>query len=240
MSKLNKKGYSGKFLTEFTESLKSTEPDSTDILDQNEKIKIPQSYEAKIPIKDLVKYNNPAEAAQDIVKYLPNMKAGHCWDWVEKIYNAAGFDRKGIYQDLNYEGKDAGSHRAGPNLLDQIQPGDWLFINNKNQSDTHGNHSVIFLGWKTPNQIANVASYYDNAGHIHSYDINKYPVTAISKPIPKSGNPSPQSESIINALTAAKSGNQEVADNIIKSLKALNKIDNLLKLSYYFEKITKY
>lgn len=128
------------------------------------------------------KYNNPAEAAIEAVKN-NSIRASHCWDWIEKIYKLSGFNRKTIYMDLNYLGRVAGNHRAGPNLLSQIQPGDWLFLNNQNTSDVHGNHSAIFLNWKGPN-IAEIASFYDGAGHIHTYDINKFPVTAIMKAVP--------------------------------------------------------
>ena len=129
------------------------------------------------------KYNNPAEAAIEYVNKYPKMPAKHCWDWVEKIYNISGFDRKIIFQAI-YSGKIAGTHGAGPHLLQQIQPGDWLFLNNQNKYDEHGNHSAIFLNWESPN-IAKIASYYDGSSHIHTYNINKFPVTAIMKPIPK-------------------------------------------------------
>lgn len=247
MSKLYTLAYSGKFLNEFYEGLKSSQEDKEENFnDKLNLLKQPDQSTQKSEedesksskLQELVKYNNPADAARDIVKYLPNLKAGHCWDWVEKVYNASGFDRKGVYQDLNYEGKDAGEHRAGPNLLGQLQPGDWLFINNKNTSDLHGNHSVIFLGWKGPN-VAEVASYYDNAGHVHTYDINKYPVTAISKPTPKSALPDEKSKTIINALSQAKIGNSQVAESMIKDIKSSNKINNLLKIASYFEEILK-
>ncbi len=129
-------------------------------------------------------YSDPAEAARDFVATNPNLKAGHCWDWVHKVYEAAGFAPRPIYQDLNYVGKEAGTHRANESLLNGLQPGDWLYINNKNQYDTHGNHSVIFLGWKG-DHVAEVASYFSNSSHVHTYNVNDYPVTHISKPTKK-------------------------------------------------------
>ena len=129
-------------------------------------------------------FSNPADAARYFVNNFPTLKAGHCWDWVKKVYDAAGFTTGQSWQDLNYTGKIAGSHRASPSQLQSLQPGDWIYINNRNQYDTHGNHSVIFLGWKGPN-IAEVASYYDNSSHIHSYNVNEYPVTHISKYVAK-------------------------------------------------------
>ena len=64
---------------------------------------------------------------------------------MDKVYKAAGVKMKTIYQDLKYEGKDCGSHHAGPRLINQLEPGDWIYANNKNKSDTHGNHSLVFL-----------------------------------------------------------------------------------------------
>lgn len=153
-------------------------------------------------------FSNPAEAAKFFVSNYPNMKAGHCWDWVKKIYDASGFTMGTSWQDLNYTGKIAGNHRASPSQLQSLQPGDWIYINNRNQYDTHGNHSVIFLGWKGPN-IAEVASYYDNSSHIHSYNVNEYPVTHITKFVQK----------------PIKLSNK--------------KIDNLIKLANYFYNLNK-
>lgn len=159
-------------------NFKITEPEETDEVKKTE-----PKLESEEESSQKKHYNNPAEAAIEYVSKYSKMPAKHCWDWVEKIYNISGFERKTIFQAI-YSGKIAGSHGAGPHLLQQIQPGDWLFLNNQNKYDEHGNHSAIFLNWKAPN-IAEIASYYDGASHIHTYNINKFPVTAIMKPVPK-------------------------------------------------------
>lgn len=109
----------------------------------------------------------------------------HCFDWANHIYKNAGARRHLIYRSLGeYSGQDCGEHHAGPELLDKIRPGDWLFYNNKNGVDSHGNHSAIFLEWKDKeNQIALVASgSAGNSGRVHTADFKKAPVTLIMKP----------------------------------------------------------
>lgn len=155
----------------------SFEPVEEEIKEEEIKQKEDVEEEEEEEEKD---FADPAEAARYFVENHPTLKAGHCWDWVKKIYDASGFTMGQSWQDLNYEGKIAGTHRASQSQLQSLRPGDWLYINNRNKYDTHGNHSVIFLGWKGPN-IAEVASYYDNSSHIHSYDVNEYPVTHITK-----------------------------------------------------------
>lgn len=109
----------------------------------------------------------------------------HCFDWANHIYKSAGASRQRIYSSLSeYSGQDCGDHHAGPELLDKIRPGDWLFYNNQNGVDSHGNHSAIFLEWiDKDNQIARMASgSKGNFGHIHPADFKKAPVTLIMKP----------------------------------------------------------
>jgi len=113
----------------------------------------------------------------------------HCWDWCEHVYKAAGAKRHTIYKSPPYEGHDCGSCHAGPELVSRITPGDWLFINNKNTSDDHGNHSVIFLGWiDHDNLIARVGSgSAKKPGCIHKTNLAKNQVTAIFKPMAIAG-----------------------------------------------------
>ncbi|MDP2624706.1 MAG: hypothetical protein Q8P27_00805 [Candidatus Peregrinibacteria bacterium] len=119
------------------------------------------------------------------------VRGDHCWDWVHKIYKKEGMTFRRVYQDLNYTGKNCGSHHASDALIDTIEPGDWLYVNNKNSSDTHGNHSVIFLGWiDRGNKIARTASCPGSGklGQVdRPRDLNAHPVTHISKPVPASG-----------------------------------------------------
>lgn len=117
-----------------------------------------------------------------------NVTGAHCWDWVHKVYQRAGVSPRRIYQDLNYIGKDCGTHHASDELMSKIHPGDWLYINNKNQYDTHGNHSVIFLGWTDKSAgLARVASCggAGQIGRIESQprNLKEQAITHISKPV---------------------------------------------------------
>lgn len=109
-----------------------------------------------------------------------------CWDWIKKIYDYAGARPRRIYQDLNYSGKDCGDHHAGTELMSKIRPGDWLYINNKNNFDRYGCHSVVLLEWIEPGKIARCASSprSTSPGRIHEVNFTKSPVTHISKPAP--------------------------------------------------------
>jgi hypothetical protein len=115
------------------------------------------------------------------------VRGDHCWDWVHKVYKRAGMSFRRVYQDLNYTGKDCGEHKASPELLNRIEPGDWLYVNNKNKYDTHGNHSVVFLGWiDKGNLIARTASCpgAGKKGKLETRNLEKHPVVHISKPVP--------------------------------------------------------
>jgi len=155
------------------------------------------------------------------------LKGAHCWDWVDKIYKAAGITRKlRPYQNLNYSGNVAPARcHAGPKLLDTLEPGDWLYINNRNRFDSHGNHSVIFLGWADKsNRIANMASCpgANKMGRMHKTDLNKNPVVHITKPmtgavrIPKSKEKMPDGTDLevvqSGVIPAAKEDPNKVFD----------------------------
>jgi hypothetical protein len=111
----------------------------------------------------------------------------HCWDWAEKVYKLAGIPRGPIlFNSVKDYGMNCGEHPAPPDKLDQIRPGDWLFIHNRNSSDAFGNHSVIFVEWiDKEKRIAKTVSCpgQDMVGQINPrVDFNKNPVTYISKP----------------------------------------------------------
>lgn len=112
----------------------------------------------------------------------------HCWDWLNTVYKTAGIKkRRRIYQNLNYEGKDcrpSGSH-APESLVAALKPGDWIYYNNRNTADSHGNHSAIFCGWKDESRrIALVASgSHGRIGKYHTADLKDKPVTHITRPV---------------------------------------------------------
>lgn len=115
-------------------------------------------------------------------KYMPK----HCWDAINNLYRSAGVtSRTRIYQDLNYEGKDCGDHHASPEMLAMLAPGDWVYYNNKNTADSHGNHSALIIDYDKETNMATVASgSYGHPLRIHSKKVNfnEMPVTHITKP----------------------------------------------------------
>ncbi len=110
----------------------------------------------------------------------------HCWDWINTVYKMAGITKKvRIYQNLNYEGKDCGDCHAPDEMVAALQPGDWVYYNNCNKYDTHGNHSAIFCGWKDEShRIALMASGANGRiGRFHVVDLVDQPVTHITRPV---------------------------------------------------------
>lgn len=134
-----------------------------------------------------------------------NIGARHCGDWVDRVYAIAGVKRKKtLYQKLNYafvggnrkngwkSESDPSRHDcrkegvfASGRLLDGLQPGDWLWVNNRNKFDRAGNHSVIFLEWVDKSKRrARVASWFGNTRgrqKISVYNFKNMPVTAIRR-----------------------------------------------------------
>ncbi len=121
----------------------------------------------------------------------------HCWDWVNKVYNAAGFSqekRVTVYQHSKYEqrskGKKFNRERPGkhenPSAMKGLQPGDWVFFFNQNKWDAVGDHSALFLRWIDAEKgIAEMASCpgADRPGRIHHTNFMKTPITTIIKPV---------------------------------------------------------
>ena len=119
-------------------------------------------------------------------------KAASCFRWASKIYQKAGClpQPKVIFSYYRaYEGKDCGKKHASERQYAMVEPGDWIFYNNKNESDVTGNHSAVFLGWvDRGKKTAIVASGSANTPwHIHErpIDFRKMPLTQLVKPIPK-------------------------------------------------------
>lgn len=123
------------------------------------------------------------------------LRGKHCWDWSDKIYRMAGVTGRGKYLSKNifsyttkYPGKDCKPHNAHatPAQYAQISPGDWIFYNNRNTSDTHGNHSAIFLEWvDRDRKLARVASgSFGKPWRVHNkpIDFKDMPVTRLGKP----------------------------------------------------------
>lgn len=150
-----------------------------------------------------------AATAAKILCEHSEIKGAHCWDWINKVYYYANCTTQRVFQDLDYEGPDCGNHKASMSLLSQIEPGDWLYVNNKNKLDDKGNHSVIVVEKLGATKIKAAAVLRSgSSGVMYDIDLIKQPVTYISKPVLKpdverkpsqdSGDLNEQVESLLN------------------------------------------
>ena len=153
--------------------------------------------------------------------------ASCCWDWVDKIYRMAGVSGgKYLTKDAvprytnKYPGKDCkegggpGESYATDAQYDMISPGDWIFYNNRNKTDKHGNHSALFIEWvDRDKKLARVAS--GSAGipwHVHTrpVDFNDMPMTYLGKPYASVAN-LPSVDEVRERFYASRGGQSDSA-----------------------------
>ncbi|QQR54322.1 hypothetical protein IPG41_03905 [Candidatus Peregrinibacteria bacterium] len=109
-------------------------------------------------------------------------KAGSCWDWVDRVYDAAGVKAGPVL----YQEKTANHPKAIGRLdHEQIVPGAWLYIWNGNPYG--GEHSVIFKKWidkakGTAEVMSFPGSGSKKAQRVHVEDFNKHRVTRLCVP----------------------------------------------------------
>lgn len=137
------------------------------------------------------------------------MNGKHCWDWSCKVYRMAGVPMRGKYPAMSnvfsyrktYTGRDCKANGGGPGRTyatdaqyDRIQPGDWLYYNNRNNSDTYGNHSAVFIEWiDKDRKLARMASGSHGIPwrvHTSPTNFNNMPVINVSR-AKASGGPLP-------------------------------------------------
>lgn len=117
-------------------------------------------------------------------------KGKFCWDWVDKVYEQAGAQRGTVaYRHSKYRKSYFDKNNPGkcenPPQVKSIQPGDWIFIYNKNGIDKYDDHSVLFLDWEDKsNLIAKVANCTGagKPGTLRTIDFKKTPLTMLIKP----------------------------------------------------------
>lgn len=115
-------------------------------------------------------------------------RAAHCWDFCRRVMVAANCKTRIVFKTYNqYVGRDCGNLHAKPDYVKSVvEPGDHIFINNKNTLDRYGNHSCIFVEWidKT-NLIAKVGNCRGagKSGEYSTVDFKKKPITFIAKPV---------------------------------------------------------
>ncbi|MDD3861936.1 MAG: hypothetical protein PHP74_03560 [Candidatus Gracilibacteria bacterium] len=123
-----------------------------------------------------------------------------CWENARRIYALAGvrgkkYPVRGVLPPYSkrYSGKDCKVPGGGPGITyateadyDKVEPADWVYYNNKNNSDNKGNHSALFIEWiDRGRKLARVASGSPkNPWRVHTQpvDFNKMPMTYLGKP----------------------------------------------------------
>jgi hypothetical protein len=133
--------------------------------------------------------NSKVVAAAHLLIDTGNTDGRFCWDFVFLCYFLATAIPNTIYQANfsapSYKGHVAGPNHAPENLLSQIQPGAFLYINNQNTADEHGNHSVVVLNGN--GKTAEVASLWQphdipKIHNVNFYDTKGF-VTYIGLPV---------------------------------------------------------
>ncbi|MFK7991602.1 MAG: hypothetical protein AB8I08_36635 [Sandaracinaceae bacterium] len=99
--------------------------------------------------------------------------SGSCYRYLSEVYDRAGHsgwrNRRTVYQ----------GNRNGPYAsLDQVRPGDWLYIVNHPDRTPVGTHSVLFVGWQDrargqAHVIEHSGWGAPSAGRERTYDISR-------------------------------------------------------------------
>lgn len=77
------------------------------------------------------------QAALSSIAMKDNLSGKHCWDWVNKIYKAAGVQPgEVLFAVDHYEGKGTFDEKM-------LISGAWVYYHNSNSSDKYGDHSGI-------------------------------------------------------------------------------------------------
>jgi len=154
--------------------------DSRSLSPDEKAVKIEDMLEGQGTIVDFNDIRNdpslsPSDKARGVADQLKEkgLVAANCFKFVEIVYILAGFKRESIFNSARaYAGKDCGENCAPPEVLDQLEPGDHIFINNRNEADDHGNHSVIFLGWADKSKyLGKVMGYYAKKRSFHEFNV---------------------------------------------------------------------
>ena len=66
---------------------------------------------------------------------------GSCWNWINTVYNNAGYPNKNGKRKTVHKGKKSGPYVKSK----EIEPGDWLYFINHSYHDIE--HSGIFVYW---------------------------------------------------------------------------------------------
>lgn len=113
--------------------------------------------------------------------------AAHCWDWVNRVYEALGTPVGSVPQRYSSIEKPGVELDSKGRKLDYslIREGSHVMFHNRNGADKYGNHSGIFLRWINAGQLIAEFASFPGAGkkaRIHTVDLKKNPVARIRTP----------------------------------------------------------
>jgi hypothetical protein len=124
-------------------------------------------------------------AIGDKIVALGTRRGGACWDFVNAVYNCAGYTERRRTVVFGSAENEKGPYLAD---VDIIQPGDWIMhINFDYRSRPGITHSAIFVSWKDKEQKKAITLDYVgekrcDAGHYSEHTLTK--VYCIYRAIP--------------------------------------------------------
>ncbi len=118
------------------------------------------------------------QAALSSIAMKDNLSGEHCWDWVNKIYKAAGIEPGKVLFAVDHYGN------IGSFDTNMMIPGAWLYYHNSNGSDKYGDHSGILESYDESTGKGWVLSF-PGPGKLpnrREIDFNKMPVQRVQVP----------------------------------------------------------
>lgn len=109
---------------------------------------------------------------RDLALVKKEVVKGGCWDFINRVYNDAGFPNSPKQRVVMHDGtKERGPYAT----VEQIQAGDWLYYINHSYRGVE--HSGIFVGWEDKERkLATILSYAgehrNEPGRYRAYDLS--------------------------------------------------------------------
>ena len=104
-------------------------------------------------------------------------RTGGCWDFVNAVYNCAGYPEK--LRTVVFQSKE---NEKGPYLEDWdiIQPGDWIMHTNVDYRSREGiTHSAIFVSWKDKEQKIAITLDYVGENRCETAHYSEHDLTEV-------------------------------------------------------------
>lgn len=118
------------------------------------------------------------QAALSSITMKDNLSGKHCWDWVNKIYKAAGIEPGEVLFAVDHYGA------KGTFEEKMLIPGAWIYYHNSNTSDKYGDHSGILQSFNEETGMAWMLSF-PGPGKLprrHEVNLREMPVQRVQVP----------------------------------------------------------